>query len=177
LFLIFYFFFHHQPFEMLNDSKSYRQRHHWVAENKRKKRQERQRAASFYRIAVSRTTRGISRTPFKCPENAHTQKRRQSTRSIVSFLFARALLLLLGYSQVCGTPIDWRKEFICVCVSAFVTSSGWASENIPAHPLSFSHHQMKGKAMQKVMGQHNTVVCWRPISSTKEGEPFSFDSL
>lgn len=117
LFLIFYFFFHHQPFEMLNDSKSYRQRHHWVAENKRKKkRQERQRAASFYRIAVSRTTRGISRTPFKCPENAHTQKRRQSTRSIVSFLFARALLLLLGYSQVCGTPIDWRKEFICVCV-------------------------------------------------------------
>jgi hypothetical protein len=70
-----------------------------------------------------------------------------------------------------------ERIHLCVCVSAFVTSSGWASENIPAHPLSFSHHQMKGKAMQKVMGQHNTVVCWRPISSTKEGEPFSFDSL
>jgi hypothetical protein len=71
----------------------------------------------LYRIAVSRTTRGISRTPFKCPENAHTQKRRQSTRSIVSFFFCQSSSSSFGlFPGVRNANRLEERIHLCVCV-------------------------------------------------------------
>lgn len=164
---------------MLNDSKSYRQRHHWVAENKRKKKT-RETTGGFFlshrgEPDNARHFSNAVQMPGKC---AHAKKATEYTIDCFVFVLPE-LFFFFWVIPRCAErqSTGGKNSFVCVCVSSFVTSSGWASENIPAHPLSFSHHQMKGKAMQKVMGQHNAVVCWRPISSTKEGEPFSFDSL